>query len=514
MAFFKTGGLRLLLLVMLLALMPRETKAWWCPGLNRSGWWNSPADNGYGNICFSANVPMGEDWGNNSAWDISADVTILITDASGNTRTYNVGKMNQLVDDWNRCNGTWIKEREWGSYANNSHHGYVSAYNLHYNSSSDEFWCEFRVVCDQHLLGDKNIKLEIHGDWIEDQKTRTRIGVALGPINCDYNISVKNLSAKRVNGKIEFNGTGSSISDYKYYLDLYSKGDLSGSYISTTGASTPNGLTVNVDNFQPYTYYPLVRQQRDNKDISYRRNITNKVLGKAQNVNAITVKGYPRAKGVEASTSDATQKKIIITWTPEYANANLVDSIGKWKIWRDCDGVRTFIGERPYGTRSIEDSNNLKYDKKYKYVVVFCPNGWTVNKESDANGLCSYSKEYEFKRNFTFSNLSITSTTANITFSWNHTSLTDASAEKQYTLSLERSMSAEAGAEWTLLKQYTIDSPSITDGKYVDSDPTLRLDETYYYRLSIYAQEATYYSDLNKGAQGLAGDSTITEFKA
>ncbi len=524
-------ALRLLLLILLLALVPREMRA--------IGFGDSsipyPSDNSYGkNYVFSDHLTIKSDtttgfmWGQStiSSGHIdpsSAKIYIVFESSDGTEQSYYIGKLTDWTSDYDALEYGFISEREFGQENCFSHHGYVALYGYEYEPHKYE--PSFKVAIDRYFVTDTSVRLLLIGefDWFHDGiTTRCPITSYSRAKGCSYGKVVTNPSIIRSNNKIAFYGTGDLISgtdnsgveyNYSYHLELYTDADCSRLGSTTTSARQPKNLTATVNNYD--VYYPVVVQvmERGNMNIGYEREISDEVVGKIVGAQPVVVNGYPRPKEVEATTKDATQKIISVNWVSECADANHVDTNGKWKVWRDCNGERIFVGEYDYTTTSIEDKD-LAYDNKYTYTVVFCPDGWTVEKESDAEGLSAVSNEVDFKRDFAFSNLQIGYQGGTINFSWEHPSITDASAQRKYTMYLERSMSTEADANWTLLKSYSIESPSIVSGSYADSDPTLRLEETYYYRLRIYVQESNFYSDVEQGRIFFDGGSEVSQLKA
>ncbi len=126
--------------------------------------------------------------------------------------------------------------------------------------------------------------------------------------------------------------------------------------------------------------------------------------------------GYVKAASLNVNKIDMWNKSVKLTWSESiYSSSSSKD--GKWGVFRDGKLV-DFVA---YGTSQYTDkSEDLYYDRDYKYEVSFVPEGWYIDPESnDATipDLTSPARTVEIAREFMI-NCQVESFSNEIVINW------------------------------------------------------------------------------------------------
>ena len=102
---------------------------------------------------------------------------------------------------------------------------------------------------------------------------------------------------------------------------------------------------------------------------------------------------------ITSSNFQRSNKKI------EFTYPGITNSYSGWSnkvaLYKQDDTNKS--GSAAYGTYSFTDNTgDLNYGTQYTYTVCYCPKGWTLNSESDAEGLSDFAR-YTLSRDFAFS---------------------------------------------------------------------------------------------------------------
>lgn len=216
----------------------------------------------------------------------------------------------------------------------------------------------------------------------------------------------------------------------------------------------------------------------------------------------VTVPGFVKAqKGSISYTTDIWNKKITLSWVADESDGRCKN--GTWSIFRDGE---LLAGDLSYTKKSYTDSNVPDYSTDYEYKVVFVPNGSPSDTYKDE---LSETVIARLDPKFDFDKLTASGTYQDkIVFSWEHTSIGNASGSNPYTLTVERSSDL---INWTKVKDISITNSSVKDGSIEDTG-NLQSFVTYYYRLRINVLGQEYESETCNGM--LSGMSYVTDFTA
>ena len=221
----------------------------------------------------------------------------------------------------------------------------------------------------------------------------------------------------------------------------------------------------------------------------------------------VTVPGYMRAKGLQASTSNIWTKEVNLTWSTEGR-----DGDGTWSVYRyDGTDLKNPVLVQSNIEKGMRSATVISpaYDKDYTYEVSFIPRNGSRRDELSTH------VPSNLKREWSFSNFKAETNEAGdkINLSWNHTPIGDAS-NKSYTLHIQRSTDYDVNnpqkATWQDIKTLTINSASTNSGTYTDQEG-LSANHNYFYRLSVSVLETEMTSPVvNKKL----GGSKVLSFQA
>ena len=424
--------------------------------------------------------------------------------------SFNSSWYNELLD---LSKGNWRTKRY---NIVNVTYVYVSIGNLHASSTNDkDIYLECDVCFERNYMG-KSWDIGIYGFWHYNKNDgRGRwVNKTIFTTNTPSAVtpSISSSNFKRSNKKIDFTypAITTNYSGWSNQVVLY-KEDVSNRWQSESsgwGTFTGNSSFNVSDNYTPVTIYPRFE--------FYKSNATINVFGDANAVRfdkdygAITIPGQPRPTNIQISAANTYSKEVTLQWEREaYDNTTATD--GKWVIFRKVTGqpdTQVKLGEVPNGTYSYSDkTGNLNYGTTYTYTVCYQPKGWTIEHESEADGLNGYVR-YKLNRDFAFSNLNAEAKDGKITFSWSHNGIQDAGGSKTYTLEVQRS--ADNGKTFNTVQTIPISSPSVTTGSYTDADVVAH--QPYQYRLKINVQEQDVYSAVKTVT--ITSGSYLTGFSA
>ena len=196
---------------------------------------------------------------------------------------------------------------------------------------------------------------------------------------------------------------------------------------------------------------------------------------------AVTVPGYMRAKGLQASTSNIWNKEVNLTWETEGR-----DGDGTWSIYRyegtELKNPKLVKDGIEKGLRSYTVVNP-SYDKDYTYEVSFIPRNGSRRDELSTHVVSNLGREWSFS-NF---KADTNEDGDKIILKWNHTPIGDANS-KSYTLQIQRSTDYDVNnpqkATWQNIKDITINSANTNSGTYTDQEG-LTANHNYFYRLVV-----------------------------
>ena len=306
--------------------------------------------------------------------------------------------------------------------------------------------------------------------------------------------------------------------------------------------ATSVAVTMNVPSlYAPTTIYPLVTRFASEYTIFPYNNNGDKAATKGISLNkytSVVVYGYPRpnpvGKGNASSgekyamkaTHDQWSKTVTLTWYPQFADANNVNTNGKWIVFRKREGTsddHKKIGEVAYSKYGkyqntfIDNDKDLLYDTEYRYTVVFQPNEWNqaLTSPSDAPELSSYvlktitrtSPLHSLNPSTNFKDK--VEITCNLNTFYN--AGTDANkGQKEYTLNLYRcTPSTSWGPE--PIATYTINDSTTTTVVFTDTDVSPC--ETYKYKVEVTALEKTF-SLISSTTGSISGSTEVTSVVA
>jgi hypothetical protein len=423
----------------------------------------------------------------------------------------------------------------------------IQTYGPSYYDNSQEYWTNVAINLGWNQEGTAH-KIEIKGEWISEQRDKSNADLIYYTNENKIN-TFPACEFSRTNKAVTFKASGlTKDGDWRYAFAMYdsesrtsmsednnSKNygywdtDVNATDITQTMTTYKTPVTVTYgffsktqyvdsafNNYKPITFYTRIYNWKVST-VNYHGKQSHFVFYKDED---IIVPGFPRASSLKIETTDAYTKKVKISWSSQVSDSNHSDTNGIWRIFRMKKGDDTSLkalGDVSYGTLNFVDNDAEKeyYDEstnektEYVYTVCFVPSGWTVNSESDASGL-SASQTFQLQRSFAFSNLVTKADKTSITFSWNHTRISDASSSKTYKLTVQRSTDAN---NWSDAETKDISSSTTESGTYTDNKD-LKAYQTYYYRLKINVQGRDFISE-EKTTQ-LSGGTTVPEssFKA
>lgn len=477
-------------------------------------WWGTEyVTMNYGSPCIKVSLCLGDDKGDYSYF---ADKNLFY-----------VYLDNELICsstelDLRKGTSALVKMKNSGwsySYTNPTTGVYIKAHNPTYHD--DEPWIDLMIVPKYSFIG-QNHTVKVTGKYYCNDNNRGTVTLTAPGYN--DKMAVPNMSLTRSNGKINFSGSLSKAdyTNYAWGLTLFTTQPNNRQYLAPTATNCQGGtqyaesgssnmsVSFEADNYKGYTFYPRMSMARN---AVYSGSIRPTFF---KDYDVINVKGYPRAANVTVET-DIWRKRVMLSWEREIYDMNNCDTDGSWCIFREeTDGTFTNLGAVGYSlTKFTDDDVELKYDNPYTYYVCFIPNGWTVNKPSDAEGLWDSMKTKLERPASFFSKLSATETLEDkIVFSWEHLSFQDA-ATHVYTLTVQRSKSDPSlpadQMVWQDVKTYSIGSKSTTSGSFEDVQD-LEAFEDYSYRLKTTVFDKDYVSEIVTGH--LAGMSYVTDFSA
>src|SRR5574344_1646827 len=421
----------------------------------------------------------------------------------------------------------------------NNHWYYVYSHDPRYDSKYKEYWITIGINVGWNMAGG-NHKIEVKGEWCNNGNCYQTSKSYEMNSNDVTTFPDKIGTFKRKNKAITYEQSSgfTAEDDLRYAVAMYNSADRVGytdntnsknyGYVDLPVKGTSIETDFSADNFHSYTYYPRIYNYKGSSMKWWGYSNDNKIESNItfyKDYGSVTFSGYPRAKNVTVETLDAYTKKVKISWSKEISDKDHVDENGTWYVFRKKVGNNSsqeiIAKDLSYTTSSfIDDTDKEYYDEsvnektQYIYTVCFVPNGWTVNTDKDAEGL-SDSITYQLNRTFAFSKLDTKATDKSITFSWNHTRISDASSSKKYTLSVQRSTDINdwTAAESKPLTTIDINSSTTESGTYEDKTDLVAY-QTYYYRLKINVQGRDFISEAK--TIHLSGGTTVPEssFKA
>ena len=306
--------------------------------------------------------------------------------------------------------------------------------------------------------------------------------------------------------------------------------------------ATSVAVTMNVPSlYAPTTIYPLVTRFASEYTIFPYNNNGDKAATKGISLNkytSVVVYGYPRpnpvGKGNASSgekyamkaTHDQWSKTVTLTWYPQFADANNVNTNGKWIVFRKREGTsddHKKIGEVAYSKYGkyqntfIDNDKDLLYDTEYRYTVVFQPNEWNqaLTSPSDAPELSSYvlktitrtSPLHSLNPSTNFKDK--VEITCNLNTFYN--AGTDANkGQKEYTLKLYRCTPSTSWGSKPIAT-YTINDSTTTTVVFTDTNVSPC--ETYKYKVEVTALEKTF-SLISSTTGSISGSTEVTSVVA
>jgi len=315
---------------------------------------------------------------------------------------------------------------------------------------------------------------------------------------------------KRSNKKIEliYPGITNNPSGWSNSVMLYKEDCNNKAGVASYGTYTSNSSFNVSDNYTPVTVYPRFEFYKSN--VVFNSWTTTGMVRFDKDYGAITIPGQPRPKNLVVSAANTYSKHVTLTWEREAYDNNSATN-GKWVIYRKVMGhpeTQVKLGEVSNGTYTYTDkTGDLEYGTTYTYTVCYCPNGWTLNSEADAEGLSNFVR-YKLNRDFAFSNVKAEEKDSKIEFSWNHSSILDASNSNKYSLYVQRS--ADGGTTWETMRTDEIATTGTTSGTFTDANVVSH--KQYKYRLKINVQENDYTS--GEASATITNGSKLTGFSA
>lgn len=494
--------------------------------INREGPW------------FDCWLHIGEDYGSNDSYWVD-DPKIYIDDVLVGSfselgiPTYSssgtdagpiyksVGKLFSRLEAMRPYNGVYTTKQV-------SPYVRVCLWDPRYNGDDTDYQIRIIVHCGWNRNG-KAHTLKVVGKWVNNGGSATTYTLTYSSDVTSVDVFPTSITMSRKNGKLVANWSGmKTYSGFNNQIFLYKSvhdkpknitgENLHDKAISNLVTSASSGsYDTEVSNYTPYAIYPVVLHFK-NMATTWSSSQTCWTDWVNDGYSQILVAAYPRATDVAVKVNDVNAKSFTVSWGAQFSSseAHYQNKDGQWYVYRRPTGSALenteILAKLPYDTRSYtynKNDHDTPYEADYTYIVCFVPTGWDAPNEGHATDLWD-KVVYNLHRDFTFPKESLVTvgTETDITFSWIHTSLTDASNSNPYTLTVERSTDK---AKWTEVKSYSINSPEVMNGEYIDTD-NLKLYETYYYRLKIYAQDQWNYSEIKSGS--LAGASEITGFTA
>lgn len=326
--------------------------------------------------------------------------------------------------------------------------------------------------------------------WPSSSGTLTRSGNGKVTYKAPTGLSTKSVKQIHSNGDY-VNDTENCTFLNNVYL-MKAAGNTSAPWTSIDKASDYYAKVENVtsnqtqefsvnNNYDPVTVYPCWEFQSENDYFIMPTSSTKYKQSHDMFMDAITVPGYPKPNNVQVETKNVFNKLVRIWWEGQVASSES-NTKGKWRVFRKKAGETklTYVGDTSNysNTEVTDETGNINYDETVRYVVIFVPNGWTVNQESDAVGLSAESEDYILKRSFDVNITSLTNEDSKITVSWSHSSISDATSTNKYIMEVQRSLD---GNNWAVKKTIEVTDSSVTSGSWADTD--IAANTTYYYRI-------------------------------
>lgn len=312
-------------------------------------------------------------------------------------------------------------------------------------------------------------------------------------------------------------------------------------YDAGTNATSVKVTMAVPNNYVPTTIYPLVTKYANNYTIFPYNNGGTTPVTQPVNINkytSVTVPGFPRPnpcgngnassteKDAMKATHDQWSKTVTLTWYPQFANANNVNTDGKWIVFRKREGTsddHKKIGEVAYSKYGknqntfIDNDKDLLYDTQYRYTVVFQPNDWTkeLTSPSDASDLSCYVLKTVSRSPLLQKLEPSTALKDRVEITCDFSTLknagTDANkGQKEYTLKLYRCTPSTSWGTSPIATHTIIDS---TANKVVFTDTDVSPCGTYKYKVEIVALEKTF-SLISSTTGSISGSTEVSSVVA
>ena len=386
---------------------------------------------------------------------------------------------------------------------------YVTVGNLR---KSDKVYYAECDVCFERNYMEKSWNIGFSGYWHYNAEgkgetvNRTVITTenpsAVMPSITRSNFTRSNKRIELIYPAINTNYSGWSNTVMLYKLDCKNK-----SGVASNGTFSANGSFAS-NNYEPVTVYPRFEFYKGASALNSWG--TAGMVRFDKDYGAITIPGLPRAKNVDVPTSNTYSKEVTLTWERDAHDSNSPTD-GKWVIFRQVTGhpeTQVWLGDTNNDLYKFTDQkHDLEYGTQYTYTVCYCPNGWTLDSEADAEGL-SADYCYTLTRDFAFSNVKAEVVNGQIVFSWNHNKIKDASSSTTYTLYVQRS--TDGGTTWETVRTDPISSSEKEGDSYTDADVVSH--KQYKYRLQMNVQEYNFKSD--EVSATITEGSALTGFSA
>ena len=391
---------------------------------------------------------------------------------------------------------------------------YVSVINPYRDGKSKSYYLTIEIAFERNFV-DKQWEIQWSGYWNYNNGSGIQVDETLFKTD-KPTVTMPSISSssftRSSNKKIKYtypsytNYSGWATQTIMYKEDCTNKWLNPNTYSYTTMTGTGE---FNVsDNYTPVTIYPRFEYYKNAVPAS--KGSDTYVFRFDKDYSSITIPGQPRPANVNVSAYNTYNKQVTISWERDAYDKNTATD-GKWIIFRKLTGqadTQIKLGEVPNGTYTYTDKKaDLVYGNTYTYTVCYQPKGWTIENESEAEGLNGYVR-YTLNRDFSFSNLSTEVNDGKIIFNWSHNEIKDASNSKAYTLYVQRS--DDNGQTWKDLRTDKITSSSTTSGSYTDAD--VQTHKPYQYRVKINVQDADVYSSPETAT--VTTGSTLTGFTA
>lgn len=469
-------------------------------------------------------VYLAEDDGSQSYWlnydydawtdaktTVRGNVTFQVGDSNIEARDLGLDKDNSGLHDIRKYDGWYTSVNRNG--------GTIAIWDPHYNGSK-EHWITAYMVRHHYVKGQEYSE-RLYGYWVDNGKSPYWVHQYLTHAeNTEYDNHWPDYAGLvRANQKLTYKKK-ITMNRYGYtnYFEIFNR-DLGGKYVEPTQsnglfytgqlsalADDSEVLEIPVNNYTSYTLYPRQRSLKRNFTINGQN------FGDVDftvNYGKVVIPGFPRAKGTTVEVNMWT-KKCTISWSSEVHSATNCDKNGRWYIYRrigDDYSTTELIGDVPYSSNSFEDTDESKvYGTQYNYIVCFCPNGWNIKDERDAEGLSS-SKKITLDRNFNLEINKVNGNKESIDLAWQFDAIQNASASNPYVLQLQRSTSVDPG-KWITVQEQEINNSKTYSGKYTDIDCSNKCTQ-YSYRLVVEdLMDTTWESEVVKAS--ISGTSKVT----